>query len=164
MVPWPHPSPQPKRHLDRFSRFCRDHCSYQQTDTSLCTPCTWFIAGHSTNPVHNTQLRRRRFIRAFPVARVWNDLPPTVRALLSLLTFRQQLKTFLFHRTFYWLSAPATLLNVKCHWNQFCSLAVLDPRVGHTMDVLSPLILVLCHSDGETDHGETDERRKWMGP
>jgi len=23
----------------------------------------------------------------------------------------------------------------------FCSLAVLDPRVGHTMDVLSPFIL-----------------------
>ena len=27
------------------------------------------------------------------------------------------------------------------------SLAVLDPRVGHTMDVLSPFIPVLCHSD-----------------
>jgi len=26
----------------------------------------------------------------------------------------------------------------------FCSLAVLDPRVGHTMDVLSPFIPVLC--------------------
>ena len=25
----------------------------------------------------------------------------------------------------------------------FCSLAVLDPRVGHTMDVLSPFISVL---------------------
>ena len=30
---------------------------------------------------------------------------------------------------------------------QFCSLAVLDPWVGHTMDVLSPFISVLCHSD-----------------
>ena len=29
----------------------------------------------------------------------------------------------------------------------FCSLAVLDPRAGHTMDVLSPFISVLCHSD-----------------
>jgi len=28
-----------------------------------------------------------------------------------------------------------------------CSLAVLDLRVGHTMDVLSPFIPVLCHSD-----------------
>jgi len=28
-----------------------------------------------------------------------------------------------------------------------CSSAVLDPRVGHTMDVLSPFIPVLCHSD-----------------
>jgi len=29
----------------------------------------------------------------------------------------------------------------------FCSSTVLDPRVGHTMDVLSPLIPALCHSD-----------------
>ena len=29
----------------------------------------------------------------------------------------------------------------------FCSLAVLDPKVGHTMDVLSPFISILCHSD-----------------
>ena len=36
---------------------------------------------------------------------------------------------------------------------QFCSLAVLDPRVGHTMDVQCPFISVLCHSDGHF-HGE----------
>ena len=29
----------------------------------------------------------------------------------------------------------------------FCSLAFLDPRVGHTMDVLPPFISILCHSD-----------------
>jgi len=29
----------------------------------------------------------------------------------------------------------------------FCSSAVLDPRVGHTVDVLSPFIAVLYHSD-----------------
>jgi len=29
----------------------------------------------------------------------------------------------------------------------FCSLAFLDPRVGHIMDLLSPFIPVLCHSD-----------------
>ena len=28
----------------------------------------------------------------------------------------------------------------------FCSLAVHDPMVGHTMDVLSPFISVFCHS------------------
>jgi len=41
--------------------------------------------------------------RSFPVAaaRAWNDLPPTIRALPSMLTFRQQLKTFLFQTTFY---------------------------------------------------------------
>ena len=34
-----------------------------------------------------------------------------------------------------------------CTTYLFCSLDVLDPRVGHTMDVLSPFISVLCHSD-----------------
>jgi len=29
----------------------------------------------------------------------------------------------------------------------FCSLVILDPPVGHTMDILSPFISVLCHSD-----------------
>jgi len=29
----------------------------------------------------------------------------------------------------------------------FCSLAALDLRVGHIMDVFSPVISVLCHSD-----------------
>jgi len=29
----------------------------------------------------------------------------------------------------------------------FPSLAVLNLRVGHTMDVLSPFISILCHSD-----------------
>jgi len=40
--------------------------------------------------------------RAFPAAaaRAWN-LPPTIRASPSLLTFRQQLETFLFQFTFY---------------------------------------------------------------
>jgi len=83
------------------------HSALHARDSSLAIPPTQCITLND---------------RAFPVARVWNDLPPTVRALLSLLTFRQQLKTFLFHRTFYWLSASATLLNVKCHWNQFCSV------------------------------------------
>ena len=37
-------------------------------------------------------------------------------------------------------------LQHRCDGVLFCSLAVLDPRVGHTMDVLSPCIPVLCHS------------------
>ena len=39
----------------------------------------------------------------------------------------------------------------------FCSLAVLDPRVGHTTDVLSPFIPVLYHSD-RLFHGESCPR------
>ena len=46
----------------------------------------------------------------------------------------------------------------------FCSLAVLDPRVGHTMDVLSPFIPVLCHSDWFF-HGESCPRlESWCCP
>jgi len=32
-----HPSPQPKRHLDRFSRFCRAHYCDRQTDRRQTT-------------------------------------------------------------------------------------------------------------------------------
>jgi len=38
----------------------------------------------------------------------------------------------------------------KRHSNLFCSLAILDPTVGHTMDILpafSPFSFVLCHSE-----------------
>ena len=48
----------------------------------------------------------------------------------------------------------------------FCSvlLAVLDPRVGHTMDVLSPFIPVLCcHSDC-LFHGESCPRLDVVHP
>ena len=45
----------------------------------------------------------------------------------------------------------------------FCSLAVLDPRVGHTMDVLSPFVSVLCHSDW-LFHGESCPRLNIVYP
>ena len=45
----------------------------------------------------------------------------------------------------------------------FCSLAVLDPRVGHTMEVLSPFIPVLCHSDW-LFHGESCPRLDVVHP
>ena len=40
--------------------------------------------------------------RSFPVAapRAWNSLPPVVRSPSSLITFRRELKTFLFHSSF----------------------------------------------------------------
>ena len=45
----------------------------------------------------------------------------------------------------------------------FCSLAVLDPRVGRTMDILSPFIPVLCHSDW-LFHGESYPRLDLVHP
>jgi len=54
-----------------------------------------------------TTRRRTLGDRAFPVAgtRVWNSLPATLTSQSSLLTFRQQLKTLLFERSYLWLSA-----------------------------------------------------------
>ena len=40
-----------------------------------------------------------------------------------------------------------TVIHTLLRTPWFGSLAVLDPRVGNTMDVLSPFIPVLCHSD-----------------
>ena len=48
--------------------------------------------------------------------------------------------------------------NVLC-----CCSAVLDPTVGHTMDVLSPFISVLCHSDW-LFHGESCPRLDVVHP
>jgi len=45
----------------------------------------------------------------------------------------------------------------------FCSLAVFDPRAGHTMDVLSPFVPVLCHSDW-LFHGESCPRLDVVHP
>jgi len=68
MVPWAHPSPQLKRHLDRFSRFLRAHgrASLYSTMTAtlslkiapshaaICTPSnTWFLESTRTNNPNN---------------------------------------------------------------------------------------------------------------
>ena len=44
-----------------------------------------------------------------------------------------------------------------------CLIAVLDPRVGHTIDELSPFISVLCHSDW-LFHGESCPRLDVVHP
>jgi len=38
MIPWSHPSPRPKRHLERFSRSCTAHGCDPQTDTQMHRP------------------------------------------------------------------------------------------------------------------------------
>ena len=57
----------------------------------------------------------------------------------------------------YWVEASANRMFCSC------SLAVLDPRVGHTMDVLSPFIPVRCHSDW-LFHGESCPRLDVVHP
>jgi len=61
-----------------------------------------------------------RYIRAHPLC------PVATIAVDSAITDNQR-------------SAPLLFCSVL-----FCSLAVLDPRVGHTMDVLSPFISISC--------------------
>ena len=48
-------------------------------------------------------------------------------------------------------------------WRWHFVLAVLDPQVGHTMDVLSTFISVLCHSDW-LFHGESCPRLDVIHP
>ena len=55
------------------------------------------------------------------------------------------------------------MLDCQSYAVLFCSLAVLDPRVGHTMEVLSPFIPVLCHSDW-LFHGESCPRLDVVHP
>jgi len=59
--------------------------------------------------------------RAFPAAAAWawNDLPSTIRASPSLLTFRQHLETFLFNSSFDWHTNErfCDLYYVKCPCN-----------------------------------------------
>ena len=42
---------------------------------------------------------------------------------------------------------PTRFVGCLAMQSVFCSLAILSPRVGHTVDVLSPFISVLCHFD-----------------
>ena len=75
----------------------------------------------------------------------------------------------IWNRSKFYTSGNITLLTTVCLqvWmvNRSCSssLAVLDPRVGHTIDILSPFIPVLCHSDW-LFHGESRPRLDVVHP
>jgi len=54
MVPWAHPSPQPKWHLDRFSHFCRAHNRDRQTNQPSDHATPSVTIGHTY--VHSTAM------------------------------------------------------------------------------------------------------------
>jgi len=56
-VPWVHWSPQPKRHLDWFSRFCRADGCDQQTDRQTDTEA------HTQTTHHTTRVTIQEVIR-----------------------------------------------------------------------------------------------------
>jgi len=43
MLPWAHPSPHPKHHFDRFSRFCRAHNSDKTTEHATPWGCIYNV-------------------------------------------------------------------------------------------------------------------------
>jgi len=73
----------------------------------------------------------------------WTQLPPMERG-----TAPPHFSAHIYcGQTVAHLSYCWALVTTICSSVLFCSLAFLDPRVGHTMDVLSPFISILCHSD-----------------
>jgi len=60
MVPWAHPSPHPKRHLNQFICFCRAHGCGRQTDRLTDRP-RYSIC---SNRLHTTSLRCSLIIHA----------------------------------------------------------------------------------------------------
>jgi len=50
MIPWAHPSPQPKRHLDRFSRFCTVHHSVPILYNGLPLPSKLPLSTEGSRP------------------------------------------------------------------------------------------------------------------
>jgi len=64
----------------------------------------YLLIRSGASPALLVPMTRRRTLgdRAFPVAgaRVWNSLPATLTSQSSLLTFRHQLKTVLFERSY----------------------------------------------------------------
>ena len=67
---------------------------------------------------------------------VTNPLNINSELVLQASTQNVLVRTILVHPAHY------AFLTIMC-----CSSAVLDPMVGHPMDVLSPFTSVLCHSD-----------------
>jgi len=57
VVPWSHPSPQSKRHLDRFSRFCRAHYCNWPTDhaTRSVTIGRIYVRSTAMRPIINDE-------------------------------------------------------------------------------------------------------------
>jgi len=120
MIHWAHPSPQPKRHLDRFSCFCTDdQCSYTVVHNGTPLPPsklplpmgdlkppsnTWFLGPPSPDIKRHLD-RFSRFCRAhYSVADRQTNRPWTLRG-------RQQLTT-----SMYVVRAMRSNNNCFRHW------------------------------------------------
>ena len=74
----------------------------EQLTMNLGADCAPALHRSSASPALLVPMTRHRTLgdRDFPVAGVWNSLPATLTSQSSLLTFRQQLKTLLFERSY----------------------------------------------------------------
>jgi len=67
MVPWTHPSPQLKRHLDRLIHFCRTHNRDRPTDRQRYWVCN--NRRHSTAMRHFKKQRKQRLAQKTDIER-----------------------------------------------------------------------------------------------
>jgi len=71
MVPLAHSSSQPKRHVDRFSRFCRAHDRDRETDRQ-----TDHVASVTVGRIYTYAVLRRGLI----ILNMHNSIPPQARS------------------------------------------------------------------------------------
>ena len=108
MIPWAHPSPQPKRHLDRFSRYCTTYSSVSPYFTMGSTsPSKLPFSWEDLDPPSNTWfLGPTRVLNANGIS-----IGPAVfcrdhyydrqtdRQSYSVRNNRPHLRTYLFHKS-----------------------------------------------------------------
>ena len=114
-------------------------------DRNVGSPCeTWLVAGHDLSALHpkRTYSGTTRSSRL----RTGHDTPMGKSLVYCFLVSQSRYAQK--------LQPGVSVLRKECLavllYDLFvfaCLLAVLDPRVGHTIDELSPFISVLCHSD-----------------
>ena len=112
--------------------------------TCVCARCKFFpqiFVRYSKKPVNAATLSKDQYYSSSIICCQFCLVASTASLVLFLRLVWRRLLPF-WHRT-----GVHTLYKHLGTCSCSCSLAVLDPRVGHTMDVLSPFIPVLCHSD-----------------
>jgi len=105
------------------------------------------------------------YLYLFYTVRAWLHADRCMRLLILNLSLRATSNRFLVPSSFsQFLGFVCTFPGPSKYTTNhvlFCSLAVLDQRVGHTTDVLSPFIPVICHSESCSRFDVVRPGRAW---